>query len=78
MDEYLTLNQGVDEFESLPEHMENIEQDAQKLFEKYSFLVLKTCKHGMKDLSEYEQKVIDRAIDLHREDLHKKLNAPLA
>ena len=31
MDEYLTLNQGVDEFESLREHMKKIEKKRKKI-----------------------------------------------
>lgn len=73
MDEYSALNRGADEFESLPEHME-LKEQAQRLFETYSFLALKTCRYGMKDLSEDEQKALDMAIDLHREELHRKLD----
>ncbi len=77
MDEYLTLNQGVDEFESLREYMEDIEKDAERLFKKYSWPILKMVKFEM-DLSEYEKKVLDKALDLHYEAFKKKLEAPLA
>lgn len=60
--------------------MRDIEKDAKRLFEEYSFFVLKTCRIGMTDLSEYEVQVMDRALELHRENLRKKLdgNAPVA
>lgn len=54
--------------------VEEIEKDAQKLFKKYSFLQLKTASIGMKNLSEYEKEVLDKAIELHRASLRDKLN----
>jgi hypothetical protein len=62
------------EFESLPEHMRNLEEDAKRLFKEYSFLVLKTCRIGMTDLSDYEKEVMDKALELHREELKRKLD----
>ena len=54
--------------------MRNIEEDAKRLFEEYSFFVLKTCRVGMTDLSDYEKEVMDKALELHRQELRRKLD----
>jgi hypothetical protein len=52
----------------------SISTDAQQLFEKYTFLQLKTFSWENKDLSEYEQKVLNLALALHSKNMRRLLN----
>jgi hypothetical protein len=54
--------------------MNDIKQDAQKLFERYTFLQLKAFSVSGEKFSEYEEKVMKLALDLHRDNFRKKLN----
>lgn len=54
--------------------MSDIKQDAQKLFEKYTFLQLKAFSLSGEKFSEYEKTVLKLAIDLHRANVRNKLN----
>jgi hypothetical protein len=53
---------------------DSINEDAEKLANHYSFLVLKTAYHNMKDLSDYDKQVMQVALNIHRQRIKEDLN----
>ena len=66
-------DKGLVAIESVPQSPE-IEKDALKLFKNYSWPKLKFLFHNMNNLSDYEKRIMKRALEMHSKKLRDKLN----